>query len=85
MGSSNTKPGGVSPGLSKQIIDITNEFGLEQVVCEPTRINDILDLFFTSNPTLVERSSVVQGISDHDGIPIVIISCKPRIIKQIKH
>ena len=79
----NTKPGGVSPGLSKQLIDITNDFGLEQVEREPTRINNILDLFFTSNPTLVERSSVVPGISDHDGIPIVIISCKPRIIKQI--
>ena len=25
----------------------------------------------------------MPGISDHDGIPIVIISCKPRIIKQI--
>ena len=25
----------------------------------------------------------MPGISDHDGIPIVITSCKPRIIKQI--
>ena len=79
----NNKAGGVVPGLSKQSIDITNDFGLEQVVREPTRINNILDLFFTSNPTLVERSSVVPGISDHDGFPIVIICCKPRIIKQI--
>ena len=79
----NTKPGGVTPGLSKQLIEIANDFGLEQVVREPTRINNILDLFFTSNPTLVERSSVVPGISHHDGIPIVITSCKPRIIKQI--
>ena len=79
----NTKSGGVVPGLSKQLIDITNDFGLEQLVREPTRINNILDLLFTSNPTLVERSSVVPGINDHDGIPIVIISCKPRIIKQI--
>ena len=79
----NTKSGGVVPGLSKQLIDITNDFGLEQLVREPTRINNILDLLFTSNPTLVERSSVVPGINDHDGITIVIISCKPRIIKQI--
>ena len=28
----NTKPGGVDPGLSKQLIGITNYFGLEQVV-----------------------------------------------------
>ena len=38
-----------------------------------------------SNPTLVERSSIVPGISDHDGMPIVITTCKPRIIKQIPH
>ena len=79
----NTKAGAVAPGLSKQLIEIANDFGREQVVREPTRINKILDLFFTSNPTLVERSSVVPGISDHDGIPIVITSCKHRIIKQI--
>ena len=72
----------VAPGLSKQLFETANYFGLEQVVCELPRINNILDLFFTSNPTLVERSSVVPRISDHDGIPIVINSCKPRIIKQ---
>ena len=77
----NTKPSGVAPGLSKQVIEMTHDFGLEQVVREPTRINNILDLFFTSNPTCVERSSVVPGISDHDGIPI--INYKPRISKQI--
>ena len=42
----NTKPGGVAPGLSKQLIEIANYFGLEQAVREPTRINNILDLFF---------------------------------------
>ena len=78
----NTKPSGIAPGLSKQVIEITNDFGLEQVVREPTRRNNILDFFFTSNPTRVERSSVVPGISDHDGIPI--ISCKPRIRKPRK-
>ena len=79
----NTKPGGVTPGLSKQLIEIANDFGLEQVLSEPTRINSILDLCFTSNTTLVEKPSVVPGIRDHDSIPIVITSCKPRIIKQI--
>ena len=28
----NTKPGGVAPGLSKQLLEIANDFGLEQVV-----------------------------------------------------
>ena len=66
--------------MSKQLFEIANDFGLEQVVREPTKINNTLDLFFTSNPTLVERSPV--GISDHDGIPIVITNCKPRIMRQ---
>ena len=46
----NTKPGGITPGLSKQLIEITNDFGLEQVVREPTRINNTLDLFVYLKP-----------------------------------
>ena len=76
------KPGGTAPGLSKILLEISNDFGLEQIVREPTRINNTLDLFFTTNPTLVERSTIVPGISDHDGIPLIITSCKPRVIKQ---
>lgn len=76
------RPGGSYANLSRQMLDITSDFGLEQVVRKPTRGNNILDLFFTSNPTLVERSWVVPGISDHDGIPVIIVSTKPRYIKQ---
>ena len=71
-----TKPSGAAPGLSIQLIEIANDFGLEQVVRGPTRINNTLDLFFTTNPTTVERSTVVPGIGDHDGIPVIINSCK---------
>ena len=46
----NTKPGVVAPGLSQQLIEIANDVGLEQVVREPTRINNILDLFFYLKP-----------------------------------
>ncbi len=75
-------PGGSYIDLSRQMIDIANDFGFEQVVKEPTRGNNILDLFFTSNPTLIERSWVVPGISDHDGIPVIVVSTKPRFIKH---
>ena len=82
----NAKPSGVAPGLSKQVIEITNDFGLEQGVAPPPYANPLEEItywiyLFTSNPTRVERSSVVPGISDHDGIPI--ISCKSRISKQV--
>ena len=65
------------------MIEIANDFGLEQVVREPTRGKNTLDLFFTTNlTTLVERSTVTPGLSDHDGAPLIIISAKPRVIKQ---
>ena len=76
------KPGGAYVGLSRQMIEIANDFGLEQVVREPTIGKNTLDLFFTTNPTLVERSTVTPGLSDHDGVPLIIISAKPRVIKQ---
>jgi hypothetical protein len=74
-------PGGSYANLSRQMLDIANDFGLEQIVREPTRINNTLDLFFTTNPTLVEKSCVVPGISDHDGIPVIIMSTRPNYIK----
>jgi hypothetical protein len=43
-----------------------------------------LDLLnFTSNPTLEDKVSVlVPGVSDHDGIPVVVMNTKPRYTKM---
>ncbi|XP_072028441.1 uncharacterized protein [Amphiura filiformis] len=68
-------------GLSKHMLEIAADFGLEQMVTKPTRGKNILDLFFTNNPTLVERFSLIPGLSDHDGIPMIIVSSKPKVIK----
>ena len=38
------------------------------MVSEPTHKNNILDLFLTSSPTLVDSVSVVPGISDHEAV-----------------
>ena len=75
-------PGGQYPALSKKMLEIVNDFGMEQVVLEPTRGKNTLDLFFTTNPTLVEKVTMTPGMSDHDSIPLVIINCKPKFIKQ---
>ena len=48
------------------ILDITSESALTQIHHEPTRLMNILDLVFTSNPTLSKSSRTVPGISDHD-------------------
>ncbi|XP_072014731.1 uncharacterized protein [Amphiura filiformis] len=70
------------PGLCRQLINIANDYGLEQIVTKPTRRENILDLFFTNNSTLVEKNTVVPGISDHDGIPSVTINIKPKVNKS---
>ena len=45
---------------------------LEQIVTEPTRENNILDLCFTNNPGLVQNLEVEPGISDHNMVKIAV-------------
>ena len=47
-------------------LDILNDFGFTQMVTQPTRHGNILDLFLTTNPTLIQQVSCKPGISDHD-------------------
>ena len=49
--SQSTQPNCPKPGLCRQLINIVNDHGLEQIVAEPTRRDNISDLFFTSNET----------------------------------
>ena len=76
------KPNASYSNLSKNFLEIVADFGFEQMVDKPTRINNILDLFLTNNPSLVERTIVAPGVSDHDGIPIITININPKVIKQ---
>ena len=55
---------------------------LEQMVTSPTRGQNILDLFSTTNPTLVNTISILHGLSDHD-IVLVEVNSRPEIIKQV--
>lgn len=75
-------PGARFKAQSETLIEISEQFDLEQLVLEPTREKKILDLFFTSNPTLVKNVIVSPGISDHDGIPLIELNTKPLITKS---
>ena len=55
---------------------------LEQMVTSPKRGQNILNLFFTTNPTLVNKTSILPGLSDHD-IVLVEVNSRPEIIKQV--
>ena len=45
-----------------------DEFNLTQVVQEPTRQDNILDLVFTTHPDFIEGIYVVPGMSDHSAV-----------------
>ena len=66
-------------GATQQmLIDITAH--LTQVHMSPTREDNLLDLVFTSNPSLVKSSVTAPGIFDHD-IVITAMSTKPFYVK----
>jgi len=41
---------------------------LEQIVTQPTRGNNILDLCFTTHPDYIEQCTTVPGFSDYDAV-----------------
>ena len=52
------------------------------MVNEPTRGENVLDLFLTSNHTLFEDIKVSPGIADHN-IVVAKVNLKPKMSKQI--
>ena len=74
------------PSFYRQIAEVLNDSNLTQTVSLPTRESNIIDLFFTTNPTLVKRVSILPGISDHDivQIQVNILFQKPRSISLYK-
>ena len=48
------------------LIDISTEFAFTQIHDKPTREDNLLDLVFTTNSSLIKSTTNVTGISDHD-------------------
>ena len=55
-----------APQVYDDFISLLDESNLVQMVTQPTRCENILDLFRTSNHTLINSIIVKPGISDHD-------------------
>ena len=62
-------------------VEVLDDFNLVQIVTEPTRYYNVLDLIPTSNPTLVSKVNCIPGFSDHD-IVSVEVAIKPTQAKQ---
>ena len=73
---SEIKGGRYSKTVNQIILDACNDNGLRQTVTEPTRkdktsgVENILDLFLTSNPNLLTKTEVVSGLGDHEAVRI---------------
>ena len=66
------KPGWSCPRIYEDFIECFNDFNLSQVV---------LDLFLTTNSTLVNSVYIYPGLSDHDIVKSEV-SIKPKVTKQ---
>ena len=60
------KPTCPSPAQHNQFLDIIADKGMSQVIDQPTRADNTLDLLVVNNPTLINRTEILPGISDHD-------------------
>jgi hypothetical protein len=61
------------------LADLMGANNLTQIHDSPTRKNNLLDLVFVSNPTLVKSSVNVPGISDHE---IIITDIETKVHHQ---
>ena len=55
-----------NPTLHRLFTSMMDDYALQQMVFEPTRGPNTLDLIFTNNPSLINNVKVLPGISDHD-------------------
>ena len=65
--------------LSTEFCDTINDHSLDQLVSEPTRDGNILDLLLTNTTGIIHDVEVVEGIhgSDHEAIHFSIKSATP--------
>ena len=67
--------------IQQGLADNMSEAHLSQIHNQPTRLSAILDLVFTTNPTLLKNSTSIPGISDHS-IVVADVDTAPHITKE---
>ena len=60
------KPGCRYPSICNSFISCLDDYSLVLMVSKPTRGDHVLDLFLTSNHTLVNKVEILPGISNHE-------------------
>ena len=70
------------PEQHDRFTEILADHGLIQLIDKPTREENTLDLLAVNNPTLLNRTEVIPGISDH--VVFAELDVAPRRHKQVK-
>ena len=70
--------------VSRALLDTIENHGLIQQVHKPIRLNNILDLLFTTNSDLVDMVEVYSGMSDHSIVTTVINVKAKRNIQPLR-
>ena len=70
--------------LCDQILDLLDIHGLTQIVDFPTRVNNILDVFITTRPSLINHCNPISGLDDHE-IVYDKSFVKAPMLRSVKH
>ena len=58
--------------MKEKLVTVLVEVGLTQMQRDPTRLQNLLDLFYCNKPSLVKRCISIPGILNHS---IVLADC----------
>ena len=76
------KPDCSHPSFYSECLEAFSDCLLEQIMTSPTQGQNILNLFFTTKPTLIDKVSILPGLSDHN-IILAKVSAKPELTQQV--
>ena len=62
------KPKTPYPAIHHRFSEVISDHGLTQIVKEPTRGDNTLDLIAANRPNQINRTQVFPGLSDHDAV-----------------
>lgn len=69
--------------INEEFLSFVEDNSLQQMVVTPTRKTNVLDLFLTNRPTLLNRCEVIPGISDHE-VVFINMNIEPHRSKPTK-
>ena len=75
IGHINTNPVYYGNEISTFFLELLNDFAMEQLVGEPTRNNNLLDLILSTEPSTIINVTTIPGISDHEGVFFQLKTC----------